>query len=388
MEIEALRDEIVNFTQELIRSNSLPGKESGVAAIVEQKMRSLDYDQVFVDENGSVVGRRKGGKAGQRILFDAHMDVVDVQNAASWSCDPFGGELRDGKIWGRGATDIKGGLAGMVIALGRLPRDEFAGELVVSASIGEEMIEGIAVEDIVRRTQPQGAVIVEPSDCLLGLGHKGRTGFWLRLDGKAAHTSEPGQGVNAIYKAMQAVERLRKISLPADRFLGTGIMELIEIISAPFPGECTVPYGCSLRFDRRLVGGETMESVLASIQYGLAGIEGWLAGFTENTLQTYTGRILKKTEFHPGWTVDPGSDWVRHALTGLEKVGVHTETMYAPYCTNASYTAAIAGLPTLVFGPSSIHLAHVVDEYIEIAELLRGARGLAGLAAELGHTIS
>ncbi len=89
-------------------------------------------------------------------------------------------------------------------------------------------------------------------------------------------------------------------------------------------------------------------------------------------------------DFHPGWMAEKTSAWVQKAASGLSQVGVSPEFMLAPYCTNGSYTGGVMGLPTLIFGPSNVGLAHIIDEYIEVEELLRGARGLAGLAAGFG----
>ncbi len=378
-----IREEIITFTQELVRLRSYSGEEGAAAQVITTKMHSLDFDEVFVDEYGSVVGIRAGKKAGARVLFDAHMDVVSVKNIESWNCDPFGGELREGKIWGRGATDIKGGLAGMVVALGRLPRETFNGSLILSASVGEELIEGAGLQKVIESSHPDVVVIVEPSQCRLGTAQKGRTGFWIKVTGQPAHTSHPAEGENAIYKAVEVIQRLRAASLPDDVRLGKGIMELIEISSKPFPGECTVPYECLLRFDRRLVSSETQASVSAAIENTLAPFEGWQFGFNLSEYTTYTGQTVKHLEFHPGWVMEETSPWVRKAAQGLDRAGIVPETFAAPYCTNGSYSAGILNLPTVIFGPSTIGLAHAIDEYIPVEELLRGAVGLAGLAMSL-----
>ncbi len=381
------KEETIAFTQELVRLNSTSGQEGAVARLIAAKLGSMDFDEIFMDNYGSVIGIRAGLKPGPRVLFDAHMDVVPVNNPESWSCDPFGGDQRDGKIWGRGATDIKGGLAGMVMALGRLPREAFSGALILSATVGEGLIEGAALQKVIERTHPDGVVIIEPSQCRLGTAQKGRTGFWIKVAGRPAHTSHPEEGENAIYRAAEMLQRLRKITLPIDARLGEGVMELIEISSRPFPGECTVPYECLLRFDRRLVNDETLDSVRASIENALAGQDreftGWQFGFNSSEYTTYTGQIVRRLEFHPGWQMAEDSSWIRKAAQGLEQAGIAPEFFAAPFCTNGSCSAGILKLPTVIFGPSNVSLAHVIDEYISVEELMRGAAGLAGLASRL-----
>ncbi len=382
------QQQILAFTQELVQIPSLSGEEEAVAQLVEAQLKSMDFDDVHVDGYGSVVGIRQGEKPGGRVLFDAHIDTVPVKNPELWSHDPFGGELSEGKIWGRGATDIKGGLAGMVIALGRMPRDAFRGTLILSASVGEELIEGAALQKVMENTHPDGVVIIEPTQCRLGIAQKGRAGFWVNTTGRAAHTSHPEQGENAIYKAVDVIQRLRDLPLPEDPVLGKGVMELIEIQSSPFPGECTVPYACRLRFDRRLVEGETQASVQASIEDALSSVQGWQFGFNQSEYMTYTGQMVSRLEFHPGWAMEETSPWVLVAMQGLAGVGMAPTTFAAPYCTNGSYSRGILQLPTLIFGPSHTGLAHIVDEYVLVAELLHAAEGLVGLATSLPESFT
>jgi acetylornithine deacetylase/succinyl-diaminopimelate desuccinylase-like protein len=157
-------------------------------------------------------------------------------------------------------------------------------------------------------------------------------------------------------------------------------MTLIEMHSNPFPGECIVPYGCRLRYDRRLVPGETRATVLA-------GMDHWEVGFQTTSLTTYTGIELRNECFFSAWELPGDSIWLEKACLGLTNAGVEPVLTTAPYCTNGSYTAGEAGIPSLIFGPSHIGLAHVVDEHIEVSELWRGFTAFTGLAKELGKQV-
>lgn len=381
---QPLRDEIIAFTQELVRLPGLPGQEERVARAVQAKMHSLGYDEVWVDDYGSVVGLLHGTSAGPTILFDSHTDTVEITSPEAWTHDPLGGEIIGSKIWGRGATDMKGAIAGTVIALGRISREQFRGTIAVSASVAEETIEGAALSHILPRVQPDVVIICEPTECKLGIGQKGRTGIWVSTTGKPAHTSNPKLGDNAVYKMLPIVERLRALRLPRDDFLGDGVMELVEIQSFPFPGKSIVPDGCRARFDRRLTRGETIESVLDSMRGALQGTGDWRLEVTEARVESFTGKVLAMPDFHGGWMIDPKSEWVTKATQALERAEIAPEFYAVPYCTNGSYAATDARLPTMIFGPSSIKLAHAIDEYIEIEELLRGAEGFVALAREFG----
>jgi acetylornithine deacetylase/succinyl-diaminopimelate desuccinylase-like protein len=204
MHTEDNLNEMITFLQDLIRQPSTSGKESGAGRVVQEKLASLDFDDVWLDEYGSVLATRSGATPGPRLLFDAHMDVVPVNNAENWRYPPFSGEIHADRVWGRGATDIKGGLAAMLVTLGRIPRTAFSGTLIVSASIGEEQIEGLAMQPIIARVQPDFAVICEPTGCRLAAGQKGRTEFWIEISGRPAHTSRPDLGDNAIYRACRS----------------------------------------------------------------------------------------------------------------------------------------------------------------------------------------
>lgn len=380
-----MQSTVTRVLKDLIKEASLSGQEQTAAIVVQRWMRDLGFDEISTDANGTVIGVVHGDWEGPTILFDAHMDVVPVSNPEVWKHDPFGGEESDGKIWGRGSTDIKGGLAAILSGLSAVKRSEIYGTRIVTASIGEEVMEGSGLRDALNLVHPDLVVVSEPSQCQLGIGQKGRTSFWLEFEGKPAHSSSPELGVNAIYRAMDAAQRIRGIELPEDSFLGKGVQVLVETISRPYPGECTVPFGCHLRYDRRLVGGETKESVLQSIQNRVGDESGWKQDFLSAELKTYTGNTLHSIDFYPGWSLPADSKWVLTASSALEKAEAGGKLVGVPYCTNASYTAGELGIPTIIYGPSTIALAHIVDEYIEISELVCAAKGYAALAATDWH---
>ena len=139
-----------------------------------------------------------------------------------------------------------------------------------------------------------------------------------------------------------------------------------------------------MHYDRRLVEGETIDSVMNSIKITLEDLPDWEAGIIPIKHRTYSGWIIDEPDFHPGWCIDGNSPFVKKALAGLQESGLNTKLGTADFCTNGSYTAGVAKIPTIIFGPSSVSLAHKTNETIEIKELLRGAAGYSGLARTLG----
>jgi acetylornithine deacetylase/succinyl-diaminopimelate desuccinylase-like protein len=129
------------------------------------------------------------------------------------------------------------------------------------------------------------------------------------------------------------------------------------------------------RFDRRLVRGETRESVLGEVRGALAGLDGVSAHLHRGELACYTGRSFRAEAFHPGWAVEAGSEFARRARRALEGAGLASEVFYAPYCTNGATTAGELGLPTLLYGAGDIGVAHAVDEAVRVDELVAGGRG-------------
>ena len=152
---DELEQRTLALCRELVRIESPSGAERGVAEAVARAMTSLGYDEVRVDELGTVLALRHGTRAGPALLVDAHMDVVEATEPAAWRFPPFSAERADGRLWGRGTTDVKGSLAAAVVGVGSLPRAAIAGPVLVSASVGEERIEGLAVGHVLE--SPPGA---------------------------------------------------------------------------------------------------------------------------------------------------------------------------------------------------------------------------------------
>lgn len=378
------QNEAVDLLRRLVQAPGLSGQEAAAAAVVEAQMLRLGFDRVWRDEVGNVIGERRGDLPGPRLVFEAHMDVVEMSRREDWSVDPFGAALRDGRIYGRGAADTKGSLAALITALGSLERAQIRGSLFAVGSVGEETLEGAGLRHALEALQPQGVVVGEPTGCRLAMGQKGRARivFWAR--GRAAHSSTPQLGENALIKAAEIVRRVESLPLLEDAWLGRGVMAPLFIQSEPLPPlSSTLPHACQVVYDRRLVLGETQESVLGEYRRALADVPGWELAVEEVSFETYTGRVLRAPDFHPGWHMPPDSAWVRGAVSALEGAGIDSRPHAVPYCTNASTAAGEMGLPALIFGPGNIEQAHVPDEYLAVEDLLRGVEGYRALALGL-----
>jgi putative selenium metabolism hydrolase len=383
---EARSDQIVSLTQELIRIQSFSGQEGEAAALVQENMSSLGYDEVQVDKLGNVIGRITGhnGQAyGKKLLFDGHLDTVAPVQLENWTVDPFAGTLKDNRVYGLGAVDMKGSLAAMILAVAGLPRNMYSGTIFVSASVGEEILEGAAIASVIEITKPDYVVIGEPTNFRIGASQRGRAGLIVDTLGVAAHTAQPELGENAVYKMTEVIDRLRRMDLPTDAVLGRGLMELIDIISSPFPSTSVVPSGCRARFDRRLVRSETPESVVASIKEYLRDIQGVEVRLNEESLTCYTGHKLEDIDFHPAWAIPLEDELVVKAQSALREIGMDVDPIVIHYCSNGSYSAGTTGIPTIIYGPPSIKRAHAVDEYIEVQDLNQAINCFQAVASSL-----
>lgn len=368
---------VVDFHRELVRLPSLSGQEGEVARAVEAQMCALAYDQVTTDAWGNVTGTITGGRAGPGILLDAHMDVVPPGDIDAWQHDPFGAEVEGERVYGRGANDDKASLAAIVSMAALLERDLLVGTVYVSASVNEEVAEGAALAKVVEAVQPDFVVIGEGTDLKLGVGQKGRASVLVEATGAQAHAANPSLGINAVYKLLPALERLRALEAPSDPTLGEGLYELIELISAPYPSNSMVPYHCTARYDCRLARGETASDLVA--RFRDAAGDKVSVSVRQGTIPCYTGRELEIEEFLPAWMTPGDSPLVRAARRGLQSIGQAAEDFYAYFCTNGSYTAGVAGIPTVMYGPGTTEGAHMVDEYIDIADLVVATEGYAAI---------
>ena len=371
---------LIEFTQRLVRKQSLSGEEGAVTQIVVDEMNALGFDKVWVDKNGSAIGVIEGAKPGKTILFDAHTDTVGIAPGSVWSKDPFGGEIIDGYLYGRGAADMKGALAAMVHAAGSVERSKLAGRVVVSASVLEEVYEGGALKTVMEAVNPDFVVIGESSNLNLVHGGRGRAEIHLETIGKPSHSSSPQQGVNAVHLMMKVIEAVEKLQLGEHSLLGPAILALTDIISEPYPGYSVIPSRCRATYDRRLMQNETAEDVLGAI-ISLPELKdiNFNAIIAQGEHKSYTGTTLTCTKFFPAWILEEEHPFVQAALRGLRESGLDPQLSAYRFCTNAAYSIGQAGVPTIGFGPGTEADAHVVDERLSLDALEKTASGYAGI---------
>lgn len=376
--------DVIALTQEMVRTPSFSGDEAGMAALVEARMRELGFDEIHRDENGSVLGLIGPAGADVAVLFDGHMDVVPV--VGEWSVAPFGGEIRDGRLYGRGSTDMKGGVAAAMCgaaqaaATGRLTR-----RVAVSASVMEEVIEGFALAPVLDRCAPAAVIICEPSKLQIKSGQKGRMEMLLTFEGTPAHAASPEVGVNPLHAAARALIALQDLSLPTHASLGDALLVPTDIVSTPYPSISMIPTATTIRFDRRTLPGETSQDVLSAIEARLRaeGLTRFTLAVTGDKVRTFTGCCARPFRWLPAWQIADDHALVSAAGRAAQAAGRVAKLGTWRFCTNGSESAGRRGIPTIGLGPGNEEDAHTIDESIAL-EQLEGARDIyRELALEL-----
>ncbi|MFI6094691.1 ArgE/DapE family deacylase [Lentzea sp. NPDC051213] len=302
----------------------------------------------------SLVAVAKGTGGGKSLMLNGHIDTVGT---AGYDGDPLAPEIRDGKMFGRGTFDMKGGVAAMMVAAAKATQRPLRGDVIV-ACVADEEHGSFGTEEVLTRFTADAAIVTEPSHLEVTLAHKGFVWFDVEIEGKAAHGSRPELGVDAIAKAghfLVALEQLGQRLKHEHHLLGTGTVHA-SLISG---GEeaSTYPSSCRITLERRTVPGETPESVEAE----LAAVLDHLTATVPDFRATLT-RGLSREPFE----ADPQSEIVR---TLIENLGAPPIIRAEPFWTDCALLDA-AGIPGVLFGVDGAG-AHAATEYVDLASLDR-----------------
>ncbi|MDX6593574.1 MAG: hypothetical protein QOJ13_2770 [Gaiellales bacterium] len=358
---------MIAFARSLVATPSQSGGEQDAATLCREELERRGFD-VETDELGNVVGMR--GLRGPLLLFDAHVDTVAPTDA--WTRDPFAPDIEDGRLYGLGATDMKGPIAALVEGLARAKPP---GRIAVSITTLEETAEGATLAAVCDRLAPTGVVIAEPSRRAVMVAQKGRAELTVNVRGRGAHAAFPDRGRSALRDAARFVIAIEERAPATDPQLGPAVTVATEAITSPLPGISVVPSHCRLRLDRRLLPDEREEDVLAEVRDVLARADVEAdVHITSTPVRTYTGATIEHRRFLPAWRVSAEQPLARAALRA---VGGGRDAYR--FCTNGSLTAS-RGIPTVGYGPGDPEMAHRPDEWIAIKELEAAAAGYTALA--------
>ncbi len=382
------RESLLAFLRKLVQTPSLSGEEGTVAALVMEEMRRLGFTEVWMDEAGNVVGVL-GAAEGPTLLLDSHMDTVGVPDLSHWTRAPWGAEVRNGYLYGLGSCDMKGGLAATLYGAAHLQRlgIPLRGRVLVAVVGLEEPAEGTGTRILFEEDglEADWVVIAEPSNLQVVRGQRGHIEMSLALQGRSAHSATPELGENAIYAAARVIFGLEILAeqLAVDSFLGAGVLAVTDIRSQAVSRNA-IPELCEIIIDRRLIVGETETSALAEVQRVIAreGIQAQLRVIEED-VSTHTGKTYRARQASPSWVFDEHHPLIVAMLQSAREVGLRPTLEYWNFATEGAYTAGVAQIPTVGFGPGDPALAHTGDEHVELEQVYAAAAAYAALAARL-----
>lgn len=385
-------EQVIDLCRKLVGCPSVSGEEKQVAETLAAAMKGLGYDQVTIDRYGNVIGCLRGTSPGPRILFDGHIDTVPVTEPSKWSHDPYAGEIADGRMYGRGTSDMKGAVAAMTVAAAQFAKEHrgsFPGELYVAGVVCEEIFEGVSARAISDAVEPDYVVIGEATQLNLKIGQRGRAELVVETTGKPAHSANPEKGINAVSQMLPVLMEIDRLPAPHQEDLGDGILVLTDIISQPYPGASVVPERCIATFDRRLLVGETPEGVLEPIQKLLEEMMQRdpelqaRAYLRTGSIHCYTGEGMQSQRFFPGWKFSQDAPFVQSVYQALCQLPHQPQITNYSFCTNGSHYAGEKGIATIGYGPSFENLAHTVDEYIDLKQLTDAVDGYEAIIQAL-----
>ena len=368
--------EIIGLTQRLVSCPSVnpPGDSKPCAGILLDYFRRNSIE-ARLEEAGqgvcNLVARLSGRGKGKTLVLNGHLDVVPP--GEGWTVDPFGAEIKDGILYGRGASDMKSGLAALAAAVAAFKRSgaKFNGEIIFMAAGDEETgsrwgTVHLLEQGIGRRAD--FAIVAEPTDLAIHLGNRGLRWVDLTVKGKACHAGYPHLGINPIAYAAKLIELIESHKFTTKN----------DLFEVPFPSASVtmieagtkinvIPPQCRLSIDRRMLPGETAETVKAE----LAEMIGQVLRLNPELSIDFS----LKPEYWDPYLISPEEPVVLALRDAFKKVtGAEPGTGVAGFCTDGSDLYHLGGVPAALFGPGNQKLAHQADECVPLANIVTAAR--------------
>lgn len=366
-------EEVVQICRDLVRapSENPPGNEEAVANAAESWLSSLELPCEFVTPLPGRVSTLSawGESDGPTLLFNGHYDVVPAPDAENWPHPPFAGIVDDGKLYGRGSTDMKAGIASCLAAVSALQRAGFTpkGKLLLHFVADEEALGTHGTQYLVENGFCDGvteALVGEPTGMHLVTSERGAV--WLRIvtEGRSAHGSTPQLGVNAIRHMAQIIEAVSRMRFG----------KLHPVLGAPSVNVGTikggskvnmVPDHCEIEIDRRTIPGETTDEIVDEFEALLADLRSSEPEFRAR-LEIIDGAEASETP--------DGTSMVGLLAEAREAFGVAGSEMGYAGATDARFLINQAKIPSVVCGPGDVLQAHTTGENVEVSQLVQAAR--------------
>ena len=368
------KKDLLCLTQQLIQipTENPPGNEKAIALFLKPILSKMGFIvKTYLSSKGrwNIVAERRWGKGGRRLLFNGHLDVVPVGDPSQWKYPPYQGKLRKGRIWGRGASDMKGGIASFLQAISTIDRSKIAldaGTVVLhlvsdEESHGHQGMGFLAQKGLIRG---DAALVGEPSDLDPVIAQKGA--LWLRIFtiGKSAHGSRPDSGINAVEKMMKVIDQLNSIPFEEEHpLLGKPTINIGRIQGGTKIN--IVPDRCEMEVDRRMLPGEKKEEVLRGMKEALDSLQSQDPSFQYG---------MEEIDFAEPSEIDPEEEIVKISLDAIQEVRRERPKVKGfTGFTDGRFYINQCRIPTLILGPGEVDQPHTANESVEVDSLIQAA---------------
>ena len=408
--IEARREGIIALHRRFVQTPSVTGSEGGMSARVEEAFRALGLEteswaataeemrgylehvgeQARYEGRLNVIGRRVGAGGGRSILLNAHIDTVPEGDPALWTHPPYGGELDNGRIYGRGSCDMKGGLTTHLAALGALADCglRLRGDLTVAATVGEEDGGLGALATVLRGYRADAALVTEPTRLALVTACEGSLVFRITITGRSAHAATRGEGVSALEKFIPIMQDLQDFERERNAALSHPLYDAfpnkvpvnVGVVRAG-NWASTVPESLEAEVRVGFLPGEELEGFKAVVRQRIRSVaerDPWLR--EHPPVITFFGGQFIAAETPADAPICDTIRAAHRAVTGRDPA-----VEAATYGADMRHFIGFGRMPCVMYGAGDIRLAHGPDEYLEVEELLTASRVVAlGLAEWCG----
>ncbi len=363
---------VVDLLKELVATNSVnpsigrgPG-ESEISNVIYERLTSIAdlkvHRQPVADGRSNIIAILKGTGGGRSLMLNGHMDTVGVEGM---TIDPFTPLVENGRLHARGACDMKGALAAMIGALKSIADSgvRLHGDLIFTAVVDEEYV-SLGMKKLIEKYRADAAIVGEPTEMKVAIAHKGFVWVEIETRGKAVHGSVPEKGIDAIAHAAKVVSRLEKLQ----EKLGARVHPLLgaaKVHTSTIQGGTDwsiVPERCVLRYERRTLPDESLESVMSEVDEMLKEIRQENEDFSATARSPYSMPDLETPQS------EPIAQLLEDALAKIKSK--HYPIIGLPYWTDGALLSKLASIPTCIFGPGDICVAHSADEYISVDDVL------------------
>ena len=369
------KKELIDLTTRLVQipTENPPGNEKAAAQFLKPLLSKMGFKtKTVLSPKGrwNIVAERRWGKGGRTLIFNGHLDVVPAGNPSQWKYPPFRGTLSKGRIYGRGASDMKSGIASFIHALSTIERSKMPlhqGAVVLHLVSDEESHgrQGMGFLTQKERIRGDTALVGEPTDLQPVIAQKGA--LWLRIStlGKSAHGSRPHLGVNAVEKMMKLMERLNSIPLETEHpMLGKPTLNVGTIQGGTKIN--IVPDRCEIEVDRRMLPGEKKGEVIEKMKETLDSLP---------SRDPFFQYRMEEIDFAEPSEVNPEEEIVKIAVDAIQDVMGKKPSLRAfSGFTDSRFYINQCHIPTLIFGPGEVYQSHTTDESVEVEALVQAAR--------------